>query len=92
MSRLISRDPFGRTELHRRQDTGFTVDRTNEAESFGERLYQCDNCGMCRHTPKGHPFTYRYGTYRDGIRTQIEWETKSFCSLGCRNDYYHSKR
>jgi hypothetical protein len=59
MSRLISRDPFGRTELHRRQDTGFTVDRTNEAESFGERLCQSDML-TCPHA------IMVFGHYRPG--------------------------
>lgn len=73
MSRLISRDPFARQELHRKQAPHYAV---------------CDNCGMCRVTRRGVPYTYRYGMYRDGIRTRIEWDSKTFCSIECRRSYF----
>ena len=90
MCRVLSRDPFARSELQRQQVTGFTVDRTDAGNSYGERLYQCENCGRVRYTPKGHPFNFEYGTALDGIATaytRTRWDGRKFCSLGCRNDF-----
>lgn len=56
MSRLISRDPFARTELHRRAERAISA------------LFGCDWCGQFRR----QYFLYRYYTETDGGCTHID--------------------
>ena len=84
MSRIISRDPFARTELHRETFTGFSVDVKG---GFGDRLYECHFCGNVRRSPNGHPQAYRFSTVTDGGRA---YQHKgSFCCKAC-HDAYHN--
>ena len=80
MSRLISRDPFAREELHRR-----TVD---VADIMGMGFtHSCDYCGNVKQTPTGRTYLFSYFTETDGGRTCTD--SHLFCSKGCR-DAYHS--
>lgn len=83
--RSLSRDPFARLNVVRRQDTGFTVDRTPTGDSFGERMYSCAWCDTVRYTPKGHPFTYRYGVSPDSGRDHFTLQ--GFCCKSCHDSY-----
>ena len=69
---LVTRDPFAREELHRRQ------------ESAGDR--SCRWCGNVRHTRSGHAYLYRYRVETDGGRSFTDREL--FCSKGCRDAYH----
>ena len=77
MSRLISRDPFAREELHRE-----TI-----------RMAGCAQCGNSRELRNGGPralitgrkFLYRYFVESDsGRRAYI---SGAFCSIGCMRAY-----
>lgn len=73
-SRLISRDPFAREELHR------TAVRTDSG---------CTNCGSSRQTPKGKKYLYKYHTETDSINGRKNEHNGKFCGKSC-HDSYHS--
>jgi hypothetical protein len=75
MSRLISRDPFARQELHR---TRVPVLRTDGRS--------CAECGTLRSSDGPWGYLYRYSVQTDGGRTYED--TKLFCSVGCRRSYF----
>lgn len=72
----VSRDPFARTELVRRQiSIDHSIDRS------------CSWCGAVRHGRGGHKYLSIYATQSDGGRTS---EHKgAFCCKSC-HDSYHS--
>lgn len=86
--RTISRDSFARVDFVRRQETSFSVDRTPDGNSFGERLNSCEWCGTVKYTKNGHPFLYRYGSNSDSVTNRTHFDDKRFCCLSCRSAYY----
>lgn len=72
MSRLISRDPFARTELHR----FIWAVRSDQT---------CDNCGRT-YGPVINPFLFRYATETDG--GSRHWHKGLFCSKPCHDSYH----
>lgn len=76
MSRLISRDPFARTELRR------APERLPEGSNR-----MCSACGFTKVTPKGNKFLYRYSTHADDGRVIVH--KGLFCCKPC-HDAYHS--
>lgn len=72
MTTLISRDPFARTELHRRRVY---------------RWYSsCRWCGNCKETPKGTGFLFEYSQESDdGRKSNIPG---LFCSIDCMRSYH----
>jgi hypothetical protein len=75
MTALINRDPFARTELHRRS----FVDR------FGAT---CQWCGSLGKRLKYGRLLYHYETQHDGGRTDVH--AGVFCSKSCHDAYHHS--
>lgn len=73
MSRMIARDPFARTELHR------------ENMSVGATT-SCSWCGGGKMTQGGHRLLYRYFTESDGGRTYNH--PGLFCGVGCFRSYH----
>lgn len=71
--RVISRDPYARTELVR------------ERTYWPDPLY-CAFCGTIHETPKGDRYLYQYGTAHDGGRT--DWHRGAYCSKSC-HDAFH---
>lgn len=72
MPRLISRDPFARTELHRKIH-----------HVFGSRE-GCDWCGQQR-LDKAQPYLYKYVVEHDGGRR--EDVPGLFCSISCMRSH-----
>lgn len=72
MSRLISRDPFARQELHR--------------EAVLAPAHSCDWCGSYRGKTADTNKMFRYSTETDGGR-KFE-HRGLFCSISCHNSYH----
>lgn len=78
MSRLISRDPYARTELHR------------ERQYFFSSGHSCDNCGSSAlfiSNQKGY-FLYRYYQEEDRIHSRKDYIKGHFCSIACMRSYH----
>ncbi len=73
MARLVSRDPFARTELHSTREYDLPSNRG------------CTWCGRMLHTPKGRPYLYRYETESDDGRSY--GKGGPFCSVSCARTY-----
>ena len=75
MSRLISRDPFARTELHSSRDYSNLL-------GCG-----CAWCGQRPETPSSQPYLNRYWCeYNSGRRAEINGR---FCSVSCMRSYHN---
>lgn len=74
MSRLVTRDPFAREELHAK--------RVHDPET------ECAYCGQQRLTPKGKHYLYAFWVERDGLSNTISEDSQLFCSRSCRSNYY----
>jgi len=74
MSRLISRDPFARTELHSSRDYSNLL-------GCG-----CAWCGQRPETPSGQSYLNVYTIEHDGGRR--EELTGRFCSVSCMRSYH----
>ena len=73
MSRLVSRDPFAREELH--------VERVHDSAAT------CTWCGGIRITANnGINWLYQFWVETDGGRKYID--TDLFCSRECRKNYF----
>lgn len=73
-SRMIRRDPFARTELHR------IVVHTDAG---------CSWCGGLRYNPKGGARTlFVYETQSDGGRNSTH--KGRFCSISCHDSYHRA--
>jgi len=73
MSRLVSRDPFAREELH--------VERVHDPATT------CTWCGGIRMTTNnGINWLYRFWVETDGGRKYVDKQL--FCSRDCRNCYF----
>ena len=74
MSRLVSRNPFARQELH--------ASRVHDVTST------CQWCGEIRVTVRsGTKWLYQYWMHTDEGRTYMDEHL--FCSRECRTIYYH---
>lgn len=69
---LVSRDPYARAELHRRNDYS---------------AHDCANCGGARRTKAGKKYLFRYRTEFDSINGRVSEDAKAFCSISCRRAY-----
>lgn len=72
MSRLISHDPFARTEIH-------------SSRVYISSGQTCSWCGQVNKTPKGRAFLNSYGIEYDSGRKNTH--PKLFCSISCFRDY-----
>jgi len=73
----ISRDPFARTEIHRRR----------EYDSRGVHTpADCSWCGRVKETRSGHKYLFRYSIESDGGRKSDI--TGRFCSVSCMRAYH----
>lgn len=69
---MISRDPFARTELHRK--------RERVPDSAG-----CAWCGHINGTDRNKLHLFRYRVESDGGTVSVD--TRLFCSKSCRQTY-----
>jgi hypothetical protein len=72
VSRLISRDPFARQELHRERVT--------------VQIEACRWCDGVKRTPAGKRYLFQYHTESDGGRTFPH--SGPFCSKSCHDSYH----
>ena len=81
MSALISRDPFARTEIHRRRVYG-----AHDNTTYG--IGNCRWCGSVRsvHAAPSRKFLYQYSQESDGGR-KLDIPGL-FCSVGCMRTYH----
>jgi len=75
MSRLISRDPFARQELHSEVVTPQAITGYNNP-------LECKWCGQTRKNGR----LFKYSTQTDGGK--IHYHKGEFCSLSCHNSYH----
>lgn len=54
-------------------------------EAIGAKMHST-TCAWCGQTRK-HGGLFHYGVSRDD-RPEIAWDSKLFCSIGCRDTYY----
>ena len=74
MSRLVSRNPFARQELH--------------AERVHCPTVTCTWCGGMRiNARSGVNWLYQFWVETDSIRGEKHVDEKLFCSRGCRDTY-----
>lgn len=78
MSRLISHDPFSRTEFH----------RTNWNPDAHETCFECRGL---RYSPSGKPYLFKYYTESDDHGGYKHWHSGLFCSIQCHNSYHRTE-
>lgn len=82
MSRLISRDPFARTELHCERVHTVWIDPPH----YTKAKCTCTWCGSVAKARAGHPYLNRYWTETDGGRRHDH--KGEFCSVSCFRSYH----
>lgn len=74
MSRLISRDPFARTELHR--------------ENYALLPNEACTCSWCGQRRATNPPLFKYSIVGDGTSRRINYLKGAFCSVSCMRAYH----
>jgi hypothetical protein len=72
MARLVTRDPFARSELH--------------AARVHNPTSTCEWCGSTRETPRGTRWLYQYTLEHDDGSSYDYADL--YCSRGCFEDYH----
>ena len=81
MATEISHDAFARSSVLRRV-AGYALHGAECAECGASPRPVKDGAVKCR-------TLYNYGSQSDGYGARVEWNNRSFCSIGCFRSHSH---